>query len=865
LRSAAGLIAALATSPAALTVPAAASPVGPAAPAPRGSPSVDVVLPRGGQRGSETTIAFHGQRLADAAGILFHEPGIELLSIEAPDEGRAVARVRIAPDCPLGEHRLRLRTRTGVSELRTFWVGPFPIADETEPDNDLEHAQPIGRNVTVHGVVTGEDVDVFAVEMKAGDRLSVEVEGVRLGETLFDPFVAILDEKRFELASCDDSSLFRQDPAASCVVPADGRYFVLVREASFGGHDRCRYRLHVGTFPRPLVASPAGGKSGSEVAVALIGDVRGTMAASLRLPEGPPSEFTVWPEQDGVPAPSGLPLRIGPFEPVPEVEPNDAPAQATGAGRGPPLAFDGVLERPGDVDFVRFAARKDERTHLRVHARSIRSPLDPVLSIHRSDGAQLDAADDVVGLDSYLSFSAPEDGEYVARVVDHLGAGGPTYVWRLVASAVAPTLALDVPRFGRDPQARQMIAVPRGNRCATALHVGRGAFGGDVDVAASDLPAGVTMSAARIPAGLDTALLVFEATPDAPLAGSLVDLAGECTLSPEQKVRGRLRQRIELVVAPPNETNLYDTTIDRLAVAVAEEAPFSIDLVLPRAPLVQNGAANLRVVAKRREGFDAPITVRMLWVPPGVGTQPTVTIPERQSEVLYPLNANGDAPPGVHQLAVLGEAESGRGVVLASSALTPLTIAPAFVSVKLELAAVEQGQKAQVVARVESLTPFQGRAKISLRGLPPKATAEDGEFSAGDPAVIFDVATAPDTPAGKHASLFVQVVIEQNGEPIVHYLGGGGVLRVDPPPPPQVAAAAPPPPPPPPPAAEPAPPAAAPPPRPLSRLEQLRLEAKRRQQQEAAGRKGGSGEGQDACEPGGTAAPDAKPGGGGPP
>src|SRR6185436_13602770 len=92
----------------------------------------------------------------------------------------------------------------------------------------------------------------------------------------------------------------------------------------------------------------------------------------------------------------------------------------------PAPAFDGVLEQPGEVDEVRFTAKKGERMHVRVHARSIRSPLDPVLSIHKLDGTQLDAADDVIGLDSYLQFAAPEDGDYLARIADHLGAGGPT-------------------------------------------------------------------------------------------------------------------------------------------------------------------------------------------------------------------------------------------------------------------------------------------------------------------------------------------------------------------------------------------------------------------------------------------------------
>ena len=66
-------------------------------------------------------------------------------------------------------------------------------------------------NVTVNGVAENEDVDYFVVEAKKGERISVEVEGIRLGITMFDPYVAILNAKRFELASSDDAALVWQD------------------------------------------------------------------------------------------------------------------------------------------------------------------------------------------------------------------------------------------------------------------------------------------------------------------------------------------------------------------------------------------------------------------------------------------------------------------------------------------------------------------------------------------------------------------------------------------------------------------------------------------------------------------------------
>src|SRR5262249_33920658 len=151
------------------------------------------------QRGTEVDLVLDGQRLADAQEILFFTPGFTVTQLAAASATQVKAHVKIAPDAAVGEHCLRLRTQSGISEVRTFHVVPYPIVAEKEPNNDIEHAQPIGMNVTVSGVIENEDVDSFVVEAKKDQRLTAEVVGMRLGTTLFDPYVAILDAKRFEI------------------------------------------------------------------------------------------------------------------------------------------------------------------------------------------------------------------------------------------------------------------------------------------------------------------------------------------------------------------------------------------------------------------------------------------------------------------------------------------------------------------------------------------------------------------------------------------------------------------------------------------------------------------------------------------
>ncbi|MEY5012105.1 MAG: hypothetical protein RLZZ253_3244, partial [Verrucomicrobiota bacterium] len=258
-------------------------------------PSLSIILPRGAQRGTEQVFRFAGARLNDAEQVFFYEPGFEVLEIKAVDANNIDVKVKIAGDCALGEHTAQVRTKSGISDYRTFFVGALPVVAEVEPNTDFAAPQQISMNVTVSGTVENEDVDYFAVDAKKGQRLSVEVEGMRFGQTLFDPYIAILNDKRFELAAVDDSPLLKQDAAASIIVPEDGRYVIEMRDSGYGGDGNCRYRLHIGTFPRPTITYPAGGQVGQTQEIAFIGDANGPIMKSIAFPaEG--SETVVYIE-----------------------------------------------------------------------------------------------------------------------------------------------------------------------------------------------------------------------------------------------------------------------------------------------------------------------------------------------------------------------------------------------------------------------------------------------------------------------------------------------------------------------------------------------------------------------------------------
>jgi hypothetical protein len=233
-------------------------------------PVVSRLTPPGFQRGTEVDFEIAGSRLADATKMLFYSGGFEVLSFKPEGDDKVKVRLKVPENCQPGLHAFRLASATGLSNLRYIGVSPLPQSQETEPNSDFAQPQAITVGHTINGVVKTEDVDYYLVELKENERLTVELEGLRLNTEMFDPFVAILDENRFEIARSDDAPLLQQDCVCSVVAPKAGKYIIEVRESSFGGNDNCQYRLHVGDFPRPLAVIPAGGRPGEKINATIV-------------------------------------------------------------------------------------------------------------------------------------------------------------------------------------------------------------------------------------------------------------------------------------------------------------------------------------------------------------------------------------------------------------------------------------------------------------------------------------------------------------------------------------------------------------------------------------------------------------------
>lgn len=813
-----------------------------------GSPRLNRLSPPGGQRGATVEVDFIGKYLEQPEEVLLYEPGVAVESItlvegeievggrkERVEAGTRVrVRLKLADNCVLGGHGVRLRTANGLSDYQRFFVGPFPTVLEDEqprtPNDKLETAKPVSLNSTILGGITNTDVDLYRIEAKKGERLTAEIEAARLGveRGLPDLHVSLLDEQGKMLVAADDSALFAQDPIVSRIADRDGVYYVAVRHCVYNGGNET-YRLHVGTFSRPTAVFPAGGQPGEELSLKIIGDPRGEWTQTVRLPSDGSTVFPFVAEEGGVSAPTPNLIRVSPLSNQLEREPNDSPetlvSQAESAAIALPAAFNGILSQPGDIDCFRIRGKKGERFRVHAMANVLGSPLDPTITItpvdRKTGGGPVRATDSrpnqlgmpPVGglnrdtLDPVLDFTVPADGEYVLRIEDDRGNGGPDFVYRVEiqpeTDAVLTYIPLE-PENQFTPQARQVINVPAGNRYNTSVSIfnTNRPFAGELELVAIGLPEGVTMRAPRITASMPRVPVVFEAAPGTRTQGMLIDIVARPVAEPDaaSNANGAASPAAANPAAPPsgfrqviamnqygNNDFYLHTVLDRLPLAVTQSVPFHLEVEEPKSALVQNGEMTLKFRVVREAGFDGPVTVSMEWRPSGVTGATPITIRSGQAEGEYLLSAARTAVAGANQVtltAVSGGERPGyydnsnRSYV--ASHPFKLTVAEPHVDARFARSSIERGKTAPLTVKLNSLRPFAGTAKATLARLPRGVQLVEPfqEITTDSKEVTFTLRATEECLVGSYQGLTLDLSVIEDGQ-TVRQLCGSGTLRVD--------------------------------------------------------------------------------------
>lgn len=747
--------------------------------------TLNAISPRGARPGDEVEVTFYGRGLGDAVGVGSFHAGLGFEPMAAEDEkprdDRVKFRVRVADDCPFGVKLVTLHTGRGITRVGTFHVGPLPVVAEDKGHDDLATAQLVDLNTTCEGRLEREDVDWWALEVTAGQRVVFEVQALRLGDSGVDVELELLDATGKLLRRADDSTFGMTDPVIAHTFEAAGRVAIKLRDVASGGSSTSFYRLHVGDFPRPVGAVPFGGRPGTEVAMRLIEPDGLVREAAVRIPDDPELRGNAFPVIDGRVPPTAIDLVTSGIGSL--IEPGSDAGEGATEPPEVPVALEGVLAEPGEQDRFDVRLKKDDLLSIRSVSRRHRSEIDAVVSIYDANGKGLAGNDDSGGPDSLLRFKVPEDGVYQIGVRDLLGRGGPLFFYRIdvVREGGAFVLSQAVP--GRYPEDGG-VSVPRGGRACTVISASGLDRQAGIRLAFEGLPAGVTATVPAFVPGADVVPVVFESTPDAPLAFGRATPSATAEKEPVER-RVLWRQGLPLVRVR-NQQMMLGTMLYELPVAVAEPAPFRIDAEAPSAPIVRNAPMMLPFRLHRDEGFDDTVSIRVVWAPPGLSTG-TARLGKGQTEGRLYMSARSNAALGTWPIVLAAVVESGGVRREVCSQVLPLEICDPWIGIAAPSVQLEQGDETVFVLQVEKKREFAGGLRIEPQRLPNGVTLEvPAEPDPAAATLELPLKVAADAALGRHRSHYFKVwVVTADGGEVLHHVGGGEI-RVDKPLPPEL-------------------------------------------------------------------------------
>jgi len=597
-----------------------------------GYPMLSRVDPVAIQRGTSADLTFgtsgNGSGdLAGASAVLCEGQGLrgEILDAEpaaprstpAKAKGKGMrrgsalkARLTATADTPLGPREVRIATPQGVSSVGLVVVVNDPVVAEADDkaDDSAKGAQVLTLPCALAGSIgKPEDVDWYAVDARAGQRLSFGVWANRLENKIhdlqlhFDPIVQLFDTDGRELAADDNHDL--ADPLLSYEFTRGGTYFVQVRDTTYGGNAGWTYVLQATAGPVATSVFPLAVNPGARADVHARGpniDPAETIHLDV------PRELAPGPRLVALPTSKGPTLAVPVVvTPLPVVrEDDDAPAEPGKAQAvSLPAAVCGRLGAANDADAFRFEAKKGTVYAFEVFSRRAGAATDPVLKLLDARGAVVSEADDTPGRgkDPRLEWTATADGAYALVVSDLHSRGGDDFGYALLAEPALPdfTVACDPDKLNVGPGGRVPLFVQVARRAG---------FSGPVSVNLGPLPAGVSASPLVVGSSMTQGVIVVSAGPDAKPGAGLLTLKGEADTAAGRVVRGAAPK--QEIYMPGGGRGVYP--VETLALGVTGPSDISVEAMPKTVSLSPGGTATIDVTVTRHDRFTGGVNLAVV-------------------------------------------------------------------------------------------------------------------------------------------------------------------------------------------------------------------------------------------------------------
>lgn len=721
-------------------------------------PSVSHLSPSAVVPGQSTDVTCHGANLAGATAAWVGVPAAQV-ELAAGIEGngtqadRVVYRVTVPAEAAVGVYGLRVATGQGVSNLRLLMVDDLPTVEDGGANKTRETAQALSLPVAVDGACEAESYDYYRFTAVAGQRVSIEVWGRRLGSAL-DPVIRLLDASGRELAYSDDEPGIGVDCRLSYQVEAAGEYLLELRDIRYQGGAAHRYRLRVGDFPLVHAVFPLAGAAGTSPRLMAVGDdalaVAGWQVSVP--PEAPLGRLPL-----GIKFASGQGSALASLlvsrgvEQV-ELEPNDEPAAS-----GPfslPGAVNGRFEVPRDRDYHRVQGKAGERYVFQGRTRSLGSPSDLYLRLLNEQGGILAEAEDSGTDEGVLDVTFPADGAYYLMVEDVHRRGGAGHVYRIEAEPYRPGFQLAIEAEKYD--------APKGGVFVAKVTAARRDYNGPITLAIEGV-AGCTLANHVIPEGQNE--VVFQATlPSTLETGSLnlFRVVGSAQINNAEfravaSTLTALRTALSGLPYPPPELQTL------VGLGVGPVFPDFFQLTTdPETVLYPQGLGSVTflVKANKLNGFDETIQLAVEGLPATLEAAVS-PLEKGKPEVAITLTGPAALAEGDYTFRLRGASVFQNQPRQVERPVVLRVVKPAEVALQLP-GTLPPGGTLKAKISVVRQPGIAGAVQLGLRGLPAGVSVPELVLAAEQSELEFELTAAAETRPGAYSVVAVAALNVNN-------------------------------------------------------------------------------------------------------
>jgi hypothetical protein len=407
-------------------------------------PALTRAVPAGLQAGKTIEVTLHGTKLAGATAVwTSFDAQVEIVATEGekPSDTQLRCRLTIPEGLPVQIGGIIVATPEGASPPLLVMIDDLPSVAENGKNTNSSEPQLLEPLAAVDGVTQSGSSDFFAIDVAAGQRVSVEAVAQRLGSKC-DPVVWLRDAEGNVLQLVDDDPSLAADCRFAHTFAAAGRYVLEVRDNSYRAG--LTYRLRIGDFPLVATPLPLGVKAGEKGQIVQFAAVDasdasiGTMVASVQLTDVDSKlrQLPVIARRSGGKSSALATVVVSDLNELLATDSPDAIELPL------PCAMSGRLENAGDDDAFRFAAKKGDKLFFAALSSSLGSPALVAMRVTNDKYATLAETGFTESGEPSLAWTAPADGDYLLVVRDLLDRGGPDFAYRVTAEPTQADFSL---------------------------------------------------------------------------------------------------------------------------------------------------------------------------------------------------------------------------------------------------------------------------------------------------------------------------------------------------------------------------------------------------------------------------------------